>query len=557
MWKAWWQLHRSALLALTGLYLLATVPFVSKLPFNWDAAQFNLALHTYDIGMHQPHPPGYPLFILLGKALGWLTGDNLALVIISALFGLVSVVMLYLFSYRLTTNRFSSALIAICWLLNPLFWLYREVALTYTVDAAASITLGYLAWQTITLRQRYYLLMSAGVLTVAGAVRPSLLLLLLPLFLFQATFHRRNWKFLLLVLGILTVGTLAWLIPVCWLSGGVGEYITYSRNLYGTAAESLAIWPQTKLVWNTLLSSLNVMVIPILLGLVLVIIQYVRWWRKVWPMAVYALCWLAPALIVYCFVHFGQVGYALIVVVPWYLLLVPVLQTINHLQPKVWAYLAMWAGIGLIVLHALVFLVLTPAYGHPNFFPRTRAELYFQHLARYTPNLFKWNRTIINDSDRYLSGVREIVNYYPADETVIVTGRDLLYPSPANGLPIRNDEVFREVSYLLPEYQVVEIAPQRDYYLESTQYQMEVAYSTTVTIPNTARYVLFMVDVIPSAMQPTLINTGETAHLEPAGIPGTDHQLLVGVIDQAWSLGAITLARPADQIIPNELRQHP
>ncbi len=547
--KAWWQLHRVTLLCLTVLYLLTTLPFVSQLPFNWDAAQFNLALHHYSIGMHQPHPPGYPLFIVLGKFVSLVLSDNLALVAISAVFGLISVIMLYQFCYRLWSNQLVAALIAVSWLLNPLFWLYREVALTYTADAAASITIAYLVWQTITLRERKYLLMSSIVLTTAGAIRPSLLLLLLPLVIFQASFHRRNWRLLLVAVGVILLGTMAWLVPVCWLTGGVGAYLEYSRNLYSTAADSIKIWPQTQLVWNTVLSSLNLVALPMAVGLVILLQRTLRFWRRLWMIYLYVAVWLLPALGVYCLIHFGQVGYALCITIPLYLCLVPFGRWLQTLS-RVWLRSALLWCCGLLLLaHAAIFLVLTPAYGHPNFFPTTRAALYLQHLARWTPNLFKWNRTIIHDSDIYLQGVQEIAQHYPAEETMIITSRDLLYPSPINGLMIRNDEIFREISYSLPNYPIYEVAPKRDYYLQSHQYQMGIIYDQTVVIPNTTRYVLFVIDVIPSGMQPVGLLT------EAVTVPGTSHQLHVGVIDQPWTFGTVTVMRQADQIAnPNVSR---
>ena len=54
-----------------------------------------------------------------------------------------------------------------------------------------------------------------------GAIRPSLLVLLLPLWIFQLSFHRRNWKVWLGAVGIVITGTLAWLIPTVWLTGGM------------------------------------------------------------------------------------------------------------------------------------------------------------------------------------------------------------------------------------------------------------------------------------------------------------------------------------------------
>ena len=38
--------------------------------YNWDAVQFALALREYATVEHQPHPPGYILYVALA---GWST----------------------------------------------------------------------------------------------------------------------------------------------------------------------------------------------------------------------------------------------------------------------------------------------------------------------------------------------------------------------------------------------------------------------------------------------------------------------------------------------------
>lgn len=529
--KQWWQSQRWPVISFTVLYWALTIPFMSRWPYNWDAAQFVLALRHYAIGMHQPHPPGYPLFVVLGKLLHLVVSENIALVIIAALFGYISVIVLYLFCDQLWRNKLGSSFIAICYMLNPLFWLYRETALTYTVDAAASITVGYLAWLTITRRSRHYVLISSLVLAVAGAVRPSLVVLLLPLFIFQISFHRRNWKLVLVACGILVIGTVAWLIPVVILTGGVWEYITESRNLYGASTVNINIFEQTKLVFNTVLVSLNFILIPLVVSIVLLAIRYKPLWRRFIPIYIYVAVWVLPALLVYCFGHFGQLGYALILIPPVYLLLIFVLQaTLDK-------WIIRWVGVIGLVFVSLIFLVLSPSYAHPNFFPHTRAELYLQHLARWTPNLFKLNAASIRENDQKLTNLRETIKIYPSEQTLIIAGRDLLYPSPANGLLIRNDEVFRELSAVLPDYHIIEVAPGRDYYLTAQYNQMDAIYAQDIIVQNDLRYVVFALDVLPVGQPSTMLTTAYTGY----------H---LGIMDRPWTLVGFTFRREADKLVP-------
>lgn len=54
------------------LFLAAHLPFLTWFLDDIDAINFALGVRFYDIAHHQPHPPGYPVFILCGKVLTWL-----------------------------------------------------------------------------------------------------------------------------------------------------------------------------------------------------------------------------------------------------------------------------------------------------------------------------------------------------------------------------------------------------------------------------------------------------------------------------------------------------
>src|SRR6267378_3083409 len=52
--------------ALSLLTVLSRLPYRARMLYNWDAVQFALALREYDVVKHQPHPPGYILYVGLG-----------------------------------------------------------------------------------------------------------------------------------------------------------------------------------------------------------------------------------------------------------------------------------------------------------------------------------------------------------------------------------------------------------------------------------------------------------------------------------------------------------
>ncbi|HKR63622.1 MAG TPA: hypothetical protein VJZ00_07815 [Thermoanaerobaculia bacterium] len=59
--------ERIAFASLSIFVALTRWPAISRTVWDWDEALFALALRDYDVTMHHPHPPGFPLFIAAAK----------------------------------------------------------------------------------------------------------------------------------------------------------------------------------------------------------------------------------------------------------------------------------------------------------------------------------------------------------------------------------------------------------------------------------------------------------------------------------------------------------
>jgi len=66
---------RGYTLFLFVLTLLTRLPFRSHLLYDHDSVQFALGLRDYDVYLHQPHPPGYFLYVHAAKLLNFFIGD--------------------------------------------------------------------------------------------------------------------------------------------------------------------------------------------------------------------------------------------------------------------------------------------------------------------------------------------------------------------------------------------------------------------------------------------------------------------------------------------------
>src|SRR4030066_1507733 len=83
-------------LSLFFITIITRIPWTSKLLYHWDSVQFALALKKYDITLHQPHPPGYFFYVMLGRLLNLLINDaNTVFVSISVIFSGLAVAAIY------------------------------------------------------------------------------------------------------------------------------------------------------------------------------------------------------------------------------------------------------------------------------------------------------------------------------------------------------------------------------------------------------------------------------------------------------------------------------
>src|ERR1700679_1710355 len=192
--------------------------FRSHYLYDLDSVNFALAMQRFDPRVHQPHPPGYFLYIGAGRLLNVAFHDaNLALVILSILASCGVVIVTYFIAsewFGLRAARFAGIL----FLLSPLAWFHGTVALTYIVEAFFSGLIGYLCWRIVCGRDGF-VLPSAIALGLSAGVRPSSLLFLAPLFLFSLRKCARKDKCVGITALGLTLG--AWFVPMIAAAGGL------------------------------------------------------------------------------------------------------------------------------------------------------------------------------------------------------------------------------------------------------------------------------------------------------------------------------------------------
>lgn len=310
-----------ALAALGLAGCLSRLPFVRATPINWDAVQFALALDRFDLHLHQPHPPGYLLYVLAGRGANLLVGDpTLALSLLSVLFSGLAVPLFYALCRRV----FEEVPVAICAALlmlgSPLALYYGATGLTYVPEMALAIAVAWAAWHLRSTNDvgavRYAGLLGLA-LGIAGGLRQTSLVLLMPLCLWALWSAPRKARatFILVLSGICTL----WLVPLLALSGGPAAYLRENALLGQTVSDLTSI---VGAGLEGVAYNLSVEGLALLAGLGLALVPLGVWATRAVRFSLssklrwFAFWWAVPPLAFFALTHIGQLGYALISLPP-------------------------------------------------------------------------------------------------------------------------------------------------------------------------------------------------------------------------------------------------
>ncbi len=325
----WWVGGRLDALIAFG-FALATIatrfPVRSRRVFNWDAVNFVLALSDYDVRKHHPHPPGYPVFVAMGKVFGVIIPDaNGSLVAVAMLLSAGAVAAIYILGARLFGR--GAGIIAALYLLSSVtFWTNGAVALAYASLALFGTLAALFAWHVRILAAMPWsedlshparitsgaVALSAAY-AIGGGFRPDLLLFLAPLWIWA---HWRVGSRRTLISGTVAVAIiLAWFVPTVALSGGWGEYWKVFRAYASDDVlkrYSVAENGPRALVVNIRDTvqyagyALYALASPVAGAAIWLLTQARRWRNAYTPL--FAL-WMTPMLFFYTWVHIGDPGY--------------------------------------------------------------------------------------------------------------------------------------------------------------------------------------------------------------------------------------------------------
>ena len=269
-------------------YLAAHLPFLAPSLEDIDSINFALGLREFDVARHQPHPPGYPVYVALGRvsrgAMAWVAPDlprvraeAWALAVWSAIAGAIAILAAGALFRGVETNRSrvrlkpdatldevrlkpdttldevrlkpdtttggvllkpdtTSGWATVLLALAPLFWISGLRPMSDLPGLAVALSAQALlvsSWS-----HPRYLLPAALLTGIAIGLRVQTLWLTVPLLVVTTYVHRRaGARWLARPAAAAGAGVLLWAVPLLIASGGPGGYW---RALGSQAGEDFA-----------------------------------------------------------------------------------------------------------------------------------------------------------------------------------------------------------------------------------------------------------------------------------------------------------------------------
>jgi len=392
---------------------LTRFAFRSHYLYDIDSVNFALALKRFDPSVHQPHPPGYFLYICLGRLVNLVIQNaNSAFVAISIVFSCGAAAMVYLLADKWFCRN-AAVFAALIFVFSPLTWFHGTVALTYIVEAFFSALTGYLCWRAYSGEVRF-LVPAAVVVGVAAGFRASTLLLLGPVLV--VSFCRANRKQAAVAGAALILTLLAWFIPMIEMAGGA-IYFSSLLSLW------LAVPSRGTLFNSTVINSVARVIVIVGIyflcfgcAAVLPVLGHGEYTSVDRRKKIFALAWIAPGLLFFTFVYlkFVNSGYLLLLVPPvciwmgrwastWYS---------NSKWRRSWKMPALICCAG---LNTLIF-VYAPFYCSYREVRRFEADL--ENIIHTVPRIASPRETMIVGLDSHFLGYRHAGYYLPGYLTV-------------------------------------------------------------------------------------------------------------------------------------------
>jgi hypothetical protein len=423
-------------------------PLAPQFLYYFDSANFALALDRFNPAIHQPQPPGYPLFVGLARIIHWFVTPPEHVFLIAGLIGAAATVLLVWALGRDMFDRRAGILAAVLLVSDPVFWfggITNQVRIFLALSAAG---VALLAWRAITRpNQPAWLYATFAALAVAGGFRPALPPQLLPLVLWAWWRTGARPKQLAVGIAALVATAAPWLAVTVSASGGLSEYVRVLREysdtqfqgssaLFGATAPSAYRMFLAALVWNLLGTAAWIWAAPF-------VPRALTGCAKR-PKVTFLALAVVPPFLFSAFVHIGDPDQALASI--------SILSVIGGAVLAAWTH--RWGERGLRTAAACVLIVHTwTFFSPPKGLPRAASYRAVASVDRMTSTAIHSIESVRDQGSLIIAhfgslvSSRQIAYYFPEDYVVVLPpaageapqlylGRQALEALPSGAIPV-------------------------------------------------------------------------------------------------------------------------
>src|ERR1051325_1096837 len=306
---------------LCALFLLTRVPAMAQY-FSIDKVNLAFSLEKFDPTIHQPQPPGYPLFVLFARMANVIfRNPERTFAFISLLVSGISLYAAFALGSRISSS-WAGAAGALLLLATPPFWYANLEGPLRPNLALFSLLTAYCSWRCWNGEKRFAY-WGAVALGVGGGFRPDLIAFLLPLWFISSCVGTRSWRSVLPASALLAAIVLIWTGALAAAMGGVSTFVTVmlayavTQSGHGSVVfgSSIIAWLRQinrLVIWNGLAMVPWIWVVPFCFGRPEDIraTDHPTSARRGMVFAFFFI-WLVPGLIVQAMTHIEEPGHTL------------------------------------------------------------------------------------------------------------------------------------------------------------------------------------------------------------------------------------------------------
>ncbi len=290
-------------IAISLIALVTRLPLIEVFQSHWDGADYSIAIIRYSLAENTPTPPGYPLYLAIGKFFNLFIEDpHKSIVLVSVLASIIGAIAFYAYGRKIYNKYVGIAATAI-FLTGSTFYYFSLTPYGYELITAFIVILALVIYQTYILKKQNGILFGL-VLGICFGIRPQEMLLIGPLALLGFIFlSKKNKIYTILTFLIITF---LWLLPMIRDTGGVQNYIALNLNAASADGFTHSFMYNLPLAIKGLLLTCGISAIFLAYYPYKLLFKKIKINKKV---SIFYLVWILPGIFYNLFVRGEHAGY--------------------------------------------------------------------------------------------------------------------------------------------------------------------------------------------------------------------------------------------------------